>query len=318
LIATSTAQAGSLNTPFPSTVISDAFEAVTNGMNNTEALEDLEAKAEQTGSAEWVYLIQAIQAFYSQDFNKMDSLLMLIPEISDAANLKNVLYHMSGLPKETAKLTYHEEKLSKRITENSRFLRSAVEQLKESIEYGEDLFVETASLLIKEVRSKTPEASERLALWSFSTCIENEFDDEALADNILMLFGQAEGLRIIALSLIETEPESALICFTRSLIKRLVDRTTDREETAGYLTIIDALLSACPVDEPSIIDITELLSMLESELCIFFGLETTAINSKPAQKIAEIKRKLSGESVKTAATLKPLSQVKAATQLELF
>ena len=225
MIATGTAQAVSLNTPFSSTIISDAFEAVTNGMNNTEALEYLETQRKNPEAAEWINVIQAIQAFYSRDFTRMDSLLQQIPDESPAGSLKNVLYHMSGSQDPASPLSYHEEKLSRRITENSRFLSSAVAQLKESIEYGEGLFADTASLLIKELRHKTPEAAERLALWSFSTCIENEFDDEALADNILMLFGQAEGLRIIALSLIETEPESALICFARSLIKRLVDKT---------------------------------------------------------------------------------------------
>lgn len=318
MIATGTAQAVSLNTPFPSTTVSDAFEAVTNGMNTPEALGQLEAQAVNKETAEWVDVIHAIQAFYSQDFKKMDNLLNRIPAESTAGSLKNVLYQMSGMQKETVKLTYPEEKLYRRITENSRFLSSAVRQLKESIEYGEDLFAENASLLIKETKHKTPEAAERLALWSFSACIENGFDDEALADNILMLFGQAEGLRIIALSLIEKEPESALICFTRSLIRKLVDRTTGREETVGYLEIIEALITACPEEDPSIIDITELLSMLESELNIFFSLEAAAKSSHPVQKVADMKNRLAGEPPAAATEEKTPAAVKEVVQLELF
>lgn len=311
MIATSSADAVSLNTIFPSTAVSDAFEAVTNGMHNPEALEQL--YAEGTDSAEWVNMIHAIKAFYSQDFDAMDRLLQTVPQASKAAALKNVLYHMSGRSRSEEQLSYHEKKLSKRVTEDSRFLSSAIEQLKESIEYGEELFTETVSLLIKEVK-KSPEAAERLTLWSFRICIENGFDDEALADNIMMLFGQAEGLRLIALSLIETEPESALICFTRSLIKKLVDRNILTDETTAYLKIIGALISACRDDDPVLLDLSEMLTMLESEIAIF-NLHIDCRSSNPAIRVAALIEALTGKSSELPAAPEPRGE---AVQLELF
>ena len=287
-------------TTFPSTIISDAFEAVTNGMYNPEAFAQLEQACVGTDSEneQWKNLIYAIRAFYDQDFVQMDSLLQTIDKESTAASLKRVLYHMSGLRISTEKLSYHEDKLAKRITEDSRFLKSAIDDLNESILYGEDLFIETASMLIKELKQNTPEAAERLALWSFGICVEMDFDDEALADNILMLFGQAEGLRLIALSLLESEPESALICFTRSLIKRIVDQTAGKDDAAAYLEIIEALISTCTDNDPVLLDISELLAMLETEFNLFFGFNNSTSCSKPADKIAEMKKTLAGDGLK--------------------
>ncbi|MDC7225304.1 MAG: hypothetical protein PQJ61_00910 [Spirochaetales bacterium] len=297
MIATGSANAVSLNTIFPSIAVSDAFEAVTNGMHNPEVLERLADEGRE--SADWINMINAIQAFYKQDFMLMCRWLDEVPDDCLAGSLKKVLRHMSGdTPAEN--LGFYEEKLAKRITEDSRFLSSAIEQLKESIEYGEELFVETVSLLIKEVK-KSPAAAESLALWSFRICIENDFDDETLADNIIMLFGQAEGLRLIGLSLLETEPESALICFTRSLIKKLVDRTLSKEDAEAALEIIGTLISACHPDDPVLIDISEMLTMLESELILFFNLGKMPRRNDPAGRVSAMLDLLSGRSADAAA-----------------
>ncbi len=309
---------------FPSTVISDAFEAATNGMHNPEAFARLESlEADQN----WKNIIYAIRAFYNQDFGLMNNLLISVDPGSDAGRLVRVLRHMAGTEDYSGKLTKSEERLALRVTENTRFLNSAVRQLKESIDYGEELFTETASLLIKEVKQKTPVAAGRLALWSFRICIEKGFDDEALADNILMLFGQAEGLRLIALSLMETEPESALICFTRSLIRRIMDKTINKTDAAAYMEVIEALLTACAENDPVIIDISELLSMLESELNLYFGFPSISMDTSPAAKISAMIKHLtiSSDPVYTEELQEPepaevkLARVsKNAVQLELF
>lgn len=290
-------------------------------MHNVEAFIALENLADDAINNAWKNLIYSIQAFYSQDFIKMELFLSRIPDDSEPARLKKPLFYMAGFLSEDEKLSFREEKLVKRVTENSRFLKSAIEQLKESIDYGEDLFAETASLLIKELKPKAPEAAERLALWCFRICSENDFDDEILADNILLLFGQAEGLRLIGLSLIETEPDSALVCFTRSLIKKVSDKKTGREETSAYLEIIRALLSACAEEDPVLIDINEMLSMLESELKIFFGIKTELEPGSPLEKISSLIAAMTREpaSEKTVSSeRKPAPAVRDAVQLELF
>ncbi len=285
MIATGSAEAVSVNNIFPSTIVSDAFEAVTNGMHNPEAIDLL--FGDESADPDWLNLIRAIQAFYRQDFEKMNSLISEIQPQSVPGRLQKVLYHMSGLKPADGELSTQEERLARRITEDSRFLTSAVSELRESMEYGEELFTETVSLLIKEIK-KNSNAAASLALWAFRTSQDKGFDDEALADNILMLFGQAEGLRLIGLSLIESEPESALICFTRSLIKKLIDRSISREETAAYLEIIGALIQPCAGDDPVLIDISEMLTMLEAEIELLFALPRRSRLSSPADRISAL------------------------------
>ena len=304
---------------FPSMVISDAFEAATNGMHNIDAFNNLEKLPDEGTNGHWKNLIYAIQAFYRQDFAGMDIRLGKIPDDSEAACLKKVLYYMAGFLDKSTKLSFHEEKLVKKITEHTRFLKSAAGQLNESIEYGEELFAETASLLIKEIKGKSPEAASRLALWSFRTCQEKDFDDEALSDNILMLFGQAEGLRLIGLSLIESEPDSALICFTRSLIKRVSDQKIEREEAAAYLEVIQALLTACREGDPVLTDISEMVLMLESELNLFFDISTGHPGQSYHDKIDRLISALSDIPQPVKVEIKKKTPAAAeAVQLELF
>jgi hypothetical protein len=282
------------------TIVSDAFEAVTNGMDNPEAMMKLEQLQSGDEVEQWKNLIEAVNAFYAQDQRLLESCLENIPSDSLPGSLKPALLHMSGLSPLGRQPTFYEGKLIKKITEDSRFLTSAASQLNDNIEYGGDLFIETASLLIKEIKVNNTEASERLVLWCFNICFQQQFDEEPLADNVLMIFGQAEGLRLIALSLMEEDPESALICFTRSLIKRLIDRSIETNEAAGWLDIIDALMSACTPSDPVFIDMSELLSMLETELNIYFGLSGTKyLSSDPLEKLGSLKTRLSGSPSET-------------------
>jgi len=277
------------------TIVSDAFEAVTNGMYNPEAMLRLENLDSTEEIGHWKALIKAVELFYSQDYSSMEKCLGEISDGSLAGSLKPVLYQMSGLHVLNRKPSFHEEKLIKKVTEDSRFLLSAAGQLNDSIEYGGDLFIETASLLIKEIKTNNPQAAERLVLWCFEVCFERQFDEEPLADNVMMIFGQAEGLRLIALSLMEDYPESALICFTRSLIRRLIDNSIEKEEASAWLDIIDTLMSACSPSDPVFIDMTELLSMLETELSIYFGLgENQNLSSNPLEKLGIMKSRLTG------------------------
>ena len=313
-------------------IIRDAFEAATNGMHNPEALNRLNGLDDDDEVKVWKSLIAAIISFYNQDFKGVGALLSAVPDDSPAGRLKPALLHMSGLRSLERRATYHEEKLIKKITEDSRFLASAIAQLNDSIEYGGELFAETASLLIKEIKSQNQNAAARLTLWCFSVCFSQGFDEEPLADNVLMLFGQAEGLRLIALSLMEDDPESALICFTRSLIKRIIDKTIKRDEAAAMLDIIDVLMSACEPEEPLITDISELLTMLDKELEVYFSLgENFCPASAPSERINGMKQRLSGsikppvpdnteqeKAEKRPAKKAPAARSTEAVQLELF
>ena len=303
------------------TVISDAFESVTNGMSNPEAMDALMNFDRGGESNDWKNIILAIRSFYNQDFSSLERLLESVNDDSEAGRLKPVLCRMAGMETErTTRLGKYEEKLLRAVTEDSRFLAGAAAQLNESMEYGEDLFNETASLIIREIRAISVPASMRLALWALNTCLERGFDEEQLADSILVIFGQAEGLRLIALSLIEPDPESALICLTRAMIRKIIDRTLDRQSVPAWLEVIEALADAVPAGSEVLIDMSELLQMLEDETAACFGFGSHGISALPAsERIRRLKAGLAGadpapsDRIRTAAV--PAGQP---LQLELF
>ncbi|MDC7126729.1 MAG: hypothetical protein PQJ46_14255, partial [Spirochaetales bacterium] len=129
MIATNNSDRVSVNGVFPSTIVSDAFEAVTNGMSNPGTLEKLELLQQDPETEDWYKIIKAIKAFYAQDFEEMQNFLSSIEEDSIEGSLKNVLYYMSGIRKTEIELTRQEEKLAAKVTENSRFLSGALTEL---------------------------------------------------------------------------------------------------------------------------------------------------------------------------------------------
>lgn len=305
-------------TVFPSTIVSDAFEAVTNGMNKPEAIARLEQIKDQHETRDWYHIIKAIDSFYNLDYSAMDNYLEMIPKDSNSRSLCNVLYAMTENQTESGVLSKNEAKLVKQITAGRFFLLDAVSNLNSGIDSSEELFIETVSLLIKEIKRRSSSASARLALWAFEMCIRKNYNEEILADNILMLYGQAEGLRLIALALIEHDPGASLICFCRSLINRLIDKTTELKETSAYLEIIEALVPSCTKEEPIIVDIKELFSMLESELNIFYKIKPAKLKLYPKEWIKSMKRRLAATTPAADYSASKPCIVKESVQLELF
>ena len=142
-----------------------------------------------------------------------------------------------------------------------------------------------------------------------------------------MMFGQGEGLRLIGIALIETDPESSAICFIRSLIKKTAAAGLEKKEITAWLDIIAALLSACSENSPVFMDMNELSAMLEAELYTYFSIEKEALLcSDPIKRIQMLKeilnKKTEGRTMKNdLTTVNPQACREAArepVQLELF
>ena len=255
---------------FPSILISDAFEATTNGMSNPEVFIELKKHKEDSEVKDWYLIIKAIKSFYEQDFVAMRSFLSEITENSLASRLKNVLSYMSGENNEKSKLSKNEEFLVKKVTAKSNFLKSALSDIEESLVYGKDIFIDTITIVIKELSNESIEAAKRLTLWAFEECYQNNFDEDSLAENVLDFFGQAEGFRLIGLSLIENNPTSALLCFIRSLIKKITAQTVNNDGIRAYMDILEALHNGCSENDPAYFYIPEFLNLLASEMSLYY------------------------------------------------
>ncbi len=303
-------------------IIRDAFEAVTNGMHNPEALQALDSDVARDDLMPWKYIIHAIQSFYDRDFPEMESYLSMVDDKAPPAQLKSLLFHMSGLKAFEHEPCYREESLLKKITRESSYISNVSLKLRKALQQNAEVFAETASLIIKELKSQNFEASRKLALWSFRECLAREIDEEPLADNILMIFGQAEGLRLIALGLLEEDPGSSLICFMRSLVNRLSERNITSEETQAFLDVLCSLANHCSTDDSVISEISELVRLLESEIRINFSISTAAESDSAVELLVQIREAFDTDELYDYSICKPEAespvQTRAPVQLELF
>ncbi len=221
-----------------SQIIMDAFEAVTNGMENPGVIEALEKVPEDSVLVSWKYITLAVKAFYDGDYGRMTGFLSSVEEFSPAKKLERVLLHLSGI-KELEDPSKKELKLIKNIRQDRSLFSDARDQIKSALEdESEELFTETVLLIVREMKSRFPEEAERLAIWSIRTASEKEFSQTLFLKGFKLIFGNTEGLRMFALALDETEPDIAVLFWIQSFISRLKSGDTPKAEAAAYLKII--------------------------------------------------------------------------------
>ncbi len=221
-----------------SQIITDAFEAVTNGMENPGVIEALEKIPEDSVLVSWKYITLAVKAFYDGDYGRMTEILSSVEEFSPAKKLERVLLHLSGI-KELEDPSKKELKLIKSIRQDRSLFSDARDQIKSALEdESEELFTETVLLIVREMKSRFPEEAERLAVWSIRTASEREFSQTLFLKGYKLIFGNTEGLRLFALALDKTEPDIAVLFWIQSFISRLKSGDTPKAEAAAYLKII--------------------------------------------------------------------------------
>ena len=217
-------------------IISDAFESATNGMYNPEAIEALKKIDETSPFFGWKQATLAILAFYSNNKEEMELLLDTIPGESPAAAFIPVLKKVKG---DVIQLNKAEQALYNGISEDRSFISSAQSQLKDSLEEEmEEPFLETAILLIREIKNDYPEACRKLSIWLMKTASQYGFSPDLLLSQLKQIYGSAESFRLCALALAKEETEISLLFWIRSLSSRLRGDKIDDNEIGAYLDII--------------------------------------------------------------------------------
>lgn len=217
-------------------IISDAFESVTNGMHNPEAIDALQGIGDGSPFFGWKQAILAIQAFYHNQESEVKLFLEAIPHQSPAAAFIPVLRKACG---DDIPLSRAEQELYNGITEDRSFIASAQVQLKESLDADmEELFLETTLLLLQDIKAEYPEAALKLAVWGMKTASLYGFSADLLIGKLKQLYGAAESYRLCALALAEEETEISLLFWIRSLLARLGRGDITDREIEAYLDII--------------------------------------------------------------------------------
>ena len=219
-------------------IISDAFEAITNGMYNPEVISKMTAIPDNSLLVFWKELIYAIKAFYEKNYAEMENSLEKIETDSPLSLFKSLLHHLTG--KGSIENTDTRQKIFfDNIIRDRSFIRSVIEQIIESLEYEmEDLFLETTDLLLHDLNRNYKETAGRFAIWGIETASRNKYSPTNLIATCRKLFGNTEAYRLIAIALSNEEPDISLLFWIQSLISRLKSVDITIHETAAYLTII--------------------------------------------------------------------------------
>lgn len=258
-------------------IVIDAFESVTNGMENPEALENLYKLDDSSVLASWKYITLAIKAFYSHNYKSMLDFLENIEENTPPKKLGIMLLHLSGL-KEIPSPDRIQKKFISQIQQDRSILLSAREQIADALSSGmEELFIETTILFVREMKSRYPEAAEKLALWSIRQASMRDFSQSLFLSSYKMIFGKVKGLRLFALALKDTEPDISILFWLQSLIAQLRQGDASRDMAAAYMQIIsqeiDFSLAQGYIEEEEkyfIDGFTSLVLRLHQECILYF------------------------------------------------
>ncbi len=216
-------------------IVFDAFEAVTNGMFSFELSRQLDEIEGRSLMYPWAVLTKAVEAFYQGDPEKSYSLLGTLPETAAPYVFRE--FFITLLEKGSTPEVW--EKLKKTVLDDSKELHSSLEQLIEAAQAGmEDLMLETAGMIIRDIRKDHPEKAAEILIWTFQKLQESDILPDKAAHKAQQLFGETEGLRLTALATLSYDQDRSLIYWLLSLQSYLKSRETLKSDVKAYLRII--------------------------------------------------------------------------------
>ena len=304
-------------------IVSDAFEAVTNGMFSPELSQELQTIPSHSLFYPWVLLTQAVKAFYAGRFNQLSALIALVPEGSAPAFFKGFFTAIAGseaVPPEW-------ENMKSSVLDDKRELTSSLEQLIEAASAGmEDLLLETAGMIIGDLIREHPDTAAKIIIWCFHQLQEIDILPDKAADKARQLFGEAEGLRLTALATLSYDQDRSLIYWLLTLEAYLNNQTT-REEVKAYLSIIHDVSETVALefeltDEYLSLLMTHTASLVSSLNHLYPDMteEISREERTTPSFTMQVLRKLAGDKEKGQAPShkKTIQNSTAPVQLELF
>ena len=222
-------------------IILDAFEAITNGMQNPDVFTSVEAISKDSLLYLWKELIYAIKAFYEKNYEEMQSRLRKIDPDSPLSMFTPILLHLSGKSNEKSSNKKQKAFIDNIIRDRS-FIRSVIAQITESLEYDmEDLFLETSILMLHDLNNNYKEAARKFAIWTLETASKFKYSPTTLVSTCKKLFGNTEAYRITAIAMLNEEIDISLLFWLQSLLSGLKSMNFKIHEAGAYLTVISRI-----------------------------------------------------------------------------
>lgn len=308
-------------------IVSDAFEAVTNGMYDEGVISALENVSDNSIFTGWRYLTEAVYHIYEK--NSKAALLAagkIAPEAIPSL-LKPVISAILSekcLADINCEENFSEAELSliRDITKENIKVRDNINR---ALVYlgnrNEEDFIDTATLIITDLFSHSRASAEKAAVWALKQLFMTEMSHELFMENITLIFGEPVSFRICALALMEEDPELSTVFWLKTAVSETKRNGADRETIEAYLEIIRDLLpllkhgdSDSAGDEDFFVarQIRALSEILEKELAAAFpGLAEAFFSGHSAEQV--FSADFSADAV-IARQAEPVRQEKTAKQ----
>jgi hypothetical protein len=204
-------------------VLSDAFEAVTNGMETPEVMEALLELSGDSLFQSWKHLVLAIHFFYEGlDEASVAHLRHFVGSASADSPINTLGGALLSILAESLRPGSRAHGLSARLHVADPELSILTQQITDALEGGhEGLFWSVLADFLEVTSVQAGTLARRVALWSWNQLAWQQFDEEPLLEITTQLWGKAEAFRLAALGTLPWDAEGAALLWGKFLIHGL-------------------------------------------------------------------------------------------------
>ncbi|MCP5514518.1 MAG: hypothetical protein H7A26_03520 [Spirochaetales bacterium] len=229
---------------FEAQIVSDAFEAVTNGMYDEEIMSHLSKITPDSFFSDWRYLTETLYNIYRNSPEEASIAAGRINPGSIPALLCPVLQSLIDRSGSDSKegFTEVEKSLLQEINRENNNFTLNLNMCISNLENGEeDSFIDSVTLIITDIFPKDTNAAENIAVWALKQLFSHDMSPELLIENIKLVFGETDSLKLSALALMDEDRELSLLFWIKTALSLLRKNCTDPVTISAYLEIIEEL-----------------------------------------------------------------------------
>jgi hypothetical protein len=226
--------------------------------------------------SDWTHLLLALEDYYTGRPRQLEERLKRIRPGSGPGCLVDVLTALGDLPGGKDKrlgFIPAEKRLYNQVLEDRRFIKSLAFQLEDTLEAGNEAFIDFSVMAVKEIREFSAAAAAQLALWCLETCCLRDFDYLVCLEAFKEVLSPGTAFALSARALGFAAPGEAGKCWLLSLRRRLRQGEPSLPEAAEMLALASACLEEFSLSRPGLREtrrlegeLAQLLLLLRREL----------------------------------------------------
>ena len=216
----------------------DAFEAVTNGMEDRALVEALEDPDPESPFTPWKDLILAIRDFYRGWDDEAAAHAARVPSGSPAFALARVVLSLLG--RLAGPLAAAEAALADQIARPDPMTEQWIQDVTEGLETDDEpLFWDAFAAWLDLAAPDAPEQARAAVLWAWAQLEWRDFDEQVLLDLSSVHWGRGEAYRLAALGTVAWDAEGASLLWLRFLLAAAREHRLDRGQLSEARALFD-------------------------------------------------------------------------------